>query len=235
MAATLEYIGSACFRAWRQGGPIVALDPYTPSILGLPEIRIEADVVVASSLIDDGHFCREIILGEPEIIDALDAAAGEAKTVDGAPITAVPATEDPLRPDGPRDCAMYAFTIGGINFVHMGDIGYGLDRQRLTPFIGKCDVLLALAGQTLTPSFEELDDMFDILQPKWIVPMHYLLEGMTVDFEPLDDFLAHRRDPVVMTHTTTVKFPPSFLSVSQPTIVVLDAAGIDRQYEVAIK
>ena len=62
----------------------------------------------------------------------------------------------------------------------MGDLGYGLTAEQLKPFIGHCDVLLAIVGEKLTLTLDELDPMIDILNPRWILPMHYYLPPIVI-------------------------------------------------------
>ena len=61
MSVHLEWVGHACFRLWEDGGPVIAMDPYTPSVVaaavGLADpteldIRLQADTVIVSSLTD---------------------------------------------------------------------------------------------------------------------------------------------------------------------------------------
>ncbi len=36
MPVNIECVGHAYFRVWRDGGPVVVMDPYTPSRSGRP-------------------------------------------------------------------------------------------------------------------------------------------------------------------------------------------------------
>ena len=96
--------------------------------------------------------------------------------VEGSPLITLKVRESEMHESGsPKDNAMYALKIGGLWILHMGDLGYGLSAQEMAPFVGRCDLLLALVGQTNTIPLEDLDFLIDHLKPKWIVPMHYLL------------------------------------------------------------
>ena len=153
MAVHLEWVGMACFRIWQDEGPVIAMDPYTPSAIGLVDDgrRIGAGTVIVSSLTDVAHGNVKLIEGEPRVINALDVARGlNAAKIFGAPLVAVEAAEAPDHPDGADDNALYAFNAGGLWFLHMGDLGYGLNEDDLAPFAGRCDVLLALTGEGLT-------------------------------------------------------------------------------------
>jgi L-ascorbate metabolism protein UlaG (beta-lactamase superfamily) len=227
MSLSLEFIGLACFRVWAPGTPVVVLDPYTPSEIGLPDRKIAGDVILASSFTDAAHFNPKLVEGSPEAVNALDIAEGQEFQLDGSPVVAVPATEDPARKDAPRDCAMHALSLGGLGLVHMGDVGYVPSEAELEPFRARCDVLLLLAGILFTPPLEELDRMIGFLEPDWIIPMHYYLPGMLFAFETVDRFVAHRQhDVVVYPRSTTVTLPFEGPSDRVPKIVVLEAAAL---------
>ena len=232
MAVHLEWVGMACFRLWQDGGPVIAMDPYTPSAIGLVDDgrRITADTVIVSSLTDVAHANVGLIEGEPQVINALDVARGEnTAQIYGAPLQAVEAAEVADHPDGADDNALYAFNAGGLWFLHMGDLGYGLNEDELAPFAGRCDVLLALTGEGLTLKLDELDPMIDILNPKWIVPMHYNLapvSGQKRRMTKVDVFIERRpSDPVVYARQPVVTFPLPASEVGRPAIVILEPSG----------
>ena len=232
MAVHLEWVGMACFRLWQDGGPVIAMDPYTPSAIGLVDDgkRISADTVIVSSLTDVAHANVGLIEGEPQVINALDVARGKKSAqIYGAPLRAVEAAEVADHPDGADDNALYAFNAGGLWFLHMGDLGYGLTKDDLAPFAGCCDVLLALTGEGLTLKLDELDPMIEILNPTWIVPMHYNLapvSGQKRRMTKVDVFIERRpSDPVVYARQPVVTFPLPASELGRPAIVILEPSG----------
>ena len=238
MPVNLEWVGLACCRLEQDGGPTIAMDPYDPDVIakvtGLDreifDFRLQADKVLLSSLTDEAHAYYQAVEGNPEITNALDVALGQAQAkINGEPVIAVQAAEAPHHPEGPDDNALYAFKAGDLWFLHMGDLGYGIYEDELAPFAGHCDVLLALTGEDLTLTLDELDPMIDILNPTWIVPIHYNLPPLGVPkMTTLDVFLKRRsRDPVVHARHHTVTFPLPTLGVGRPTIVVLEPSGYE--------
>lgn len=238
MSLHVEWVGLACFRLWTNDGSVIATDPYAPDVLGLTEpeelaLQIQADVVIASSLTDTAHSNLGLVKGNPEVINALDVAEGKHKAnVNDVPVIAVPASETPDHPEGPKDCALYAFRAGGIWVLHMGDLGYGLSNEQLAPFAGHCDLLLALAGEGLTLPIDELDPMINFLDPSWIVPMHYNVPPVTGKLQVMSkvEVLLDQRsqDPVVFTRDDTTEFPLDTAALGRPTIVVLEPSGYTR-------
>ena len=99
MSVHVEWSGHACFRIWRDGGPVIVMDPYTPENIGLPpehQGAIEGDTVIVSSLTDKAHGNPGLVRGNPTVINALDVAAqGADVRVDGNPLVTVAAAESP--------------------------------------------------------------------------------------------------------------------------------------------
>ena len=236
MAVHLQWVGLACFRLWQDEGPTIAMDPYNPEAVSAAcgiadpavlDFRLQADTVIVSSLTDEGHSHYQAVEGEPQVIDALDVAQGRRQVqINGEPMVAVQAAEAPHHPEGPDDNALYAFKAGGLWFLHMGDLGYGIGEDELAPFAGRCDVLLALVGENLTLRLDELDPMIDFLEPAWIVPMHYNLPPLTAGMTTVDAFLVRRpRDPVIYPRHHTVAFPLPPVGPGRPSIVVLEPSA----------
>lgn len=229
MSVQIEWVGHACFRVWREGGPVIVMDPFTPKNLGLrdEEVSLEGDTVIVSSLTDKAHGYPALVQGNPQVINALEIAEqGLDVEIDGSPLVTRSAAESPDHESGkPKDNALYAVQVGGLWVMHMGDLGYGLTQNELAPFVDRCDVLLALAGQTNTLPFADLDGFIDYLKPRWVVPMHYRLWWPT-KMRPLDEFLAHRQqDRLFFARTSTVEFPLNVGSRDLHTIVVLEPSG----------
>jgi len=229
MSVQLEFVAHACFRLWQDGKPFLVMDPFSPAELKLPAngFRLQAETVICSSLTDPAHSNLEIVSGKPHIINALDVARGiNHDQINGEPIVAIPAAEDPNHPDGPDDNALYAFKAGGLWFAHLGDLGFGLSDDDLKPWAGHCDVLMAIVGERLTVKLPDLDAMIDFLKPTWIVPMHYELPPVVLGMSTLDKFLNRRpHDAIFYARSTTVTFPLPRSERGNPTIVVLEPSG----------
>ncbi len=235
MPVQLEFVGHACFRLWEDGRSTIVMDPFGHEKCELEDdgFRLDAETVIVSSLTDPAHDNVKLAKGNPRVINALDVATGKIQeSVNGEPIYAIPAAEIPDHPEGTDDNALYAIKAGGLWFNHVGDLGFGLSNEELTPWSGRCDVLLVITGQKYTIKYEDIDKMIDFLKPKWVVPMHYYLpplggEGVPGGgMAPVDEFLNRRsRDPVIIARHHTVTFPLTQSDDGRPTIVVLEPSG----------
>ena len=229
MSVHVEWVGHACFRAWRDGGPVIVMDPFTPKNLSLSEeeTSLDGETVIVSSLKDRAHGNPALVRGNPRIINALEVAQqGLEVEIDSSPLITLPAAESPEHESGkPKDNALYAVQVGGLWILHMGDLGCGLGEKELEPFVGHCDVLLALVGQTNTIPFPDLDMLIDYLDPRWIVPMHFRLRWPT-RMRPLDEFLDHRpHDPLIFARRSTFEFSLETSPLGERNIVVLEPSA----------
>jgi L-ascorbate metabolism protein UlaG (beta-lactamase superfamily) len=229
MALQLEFVGHACFRLWQDGRPYLVTDPYTHAAVKLPDdgTRLAADIVIVSSLTDSGHDNVKFVKGNPQIINAYDVARGEAEgVIGGESIIAVEAAEIANHPEGTDPNALYAFKVGGLWFLHMGDLGFGLSNEQLQPFAGHCDVLLALIGENLTVTLDDLEPMIEFLKPSWIFPMHYELPPLVGRMSRIDKFLGrYPRNPVIVARGSRVPLPLPKLAAERATIVVLEPSS----------
>lgn len=225
----IEFLGHACFRIWQDGKPKIVTDPYTHSDVGMVDDgkQFEAETVIVSSLTDLSHNNYRLVSGNPTVINALDLASGKATaTLNDEPIIAIPAAENPAHPTGPDDNGMYAFKVGDLWFAHIGDLGFQLDNEALAPWVGHCDVLLAITGETYSLTLDELDPMIDFLKPKMIFPMHYHLPPPGEKMVQVTEFLARRKDdPVLVVKHHTIELPIPQVKAGHPTIVVLQPNG----------
>jgi L-ascorbate metabolism protein UlaG (beta-lactamase superfamily) len=180
----LAWLGHACFLLEGDGLRILT-DPYHPEILGLPPIRIAADVVIRSSADDRAHAWVEGLPGRPAVITATEIGE-EGAEIKGLRILAVPTREGPSKPQ-PRDNAMYLFELEGIAIGHFGDVGNRLSPRQLERMRG-VEVALVPVGGPPTIELTDLEAALTALQPAVVVPMHYRIPGARPRMLPVTDF-----------------------------------------------
>ena len=207
----ITWFGHAAFGLTPDNGPTVITDPYTPEGVGYAPITRTADLVIVSSDDDSAHCRADLIAGDPTVVNALTVAQdGGRATANGIEITAIEAAEWDHHPDHevPGQNGMYRFTLDGIRFAHMGDVGNPLtDAQQA--FFEDVDVLFALAGGYVTLELPDLMEMIHRTRPKLVIPMHF----RTLTYKPrntmwIESFLSHFKDENVdfafgSTHTLT--------------------------------
>lgn len=172
--------GHSCFTV-KTKEVTIAIDPFKD--IGLKEPKLTADILLVSHEHFD-HSNVDAVKGEPKIVDV----PGEYEYF-GVMIEGIPTYHDDKEgADRGRNTA-FSFKAGGVHFVHCGDLGHILDNDAVER-IGDVDVLLIPVGGHFTVDAKQAAEIVKQLQPRVIVPMHYLVPGLKLDvLKPVDDFI----------------------------------------------
>lgn len=183
----ITWYGQASFGLESESGLRIVTDPYDPKTAGFKPFPDEADVIIMSSDNDSFH-CNEQLVPKrkgAEVINALTVAQkGGSHESHGVEFKAIEAMEHLQHHEhNPDQNGMYRFTLDGISFGHMGDMGNDFSDEQIDFFRG-VDVLLALAGGYPVISIDELKRIIDKTQPKLVIPMHF----RTLRYKPRNMF-----------------------------------------------
>lgn len=170
----IQWLAHASFLIEGDGLRIIT-DPFDPSVLKVPPVSEEADIVIRSSDDDEAHCFIDTIPAGYDLITATDIVDSGA-TAKGVAVQAIWSQESLVHKDIPRDNAMYRFTLGGINITHMGDVGNFLTEEQMAA-LADTDVLLALAGGPPTIELDDLETVIQTVNPRIVIPMHYRIPG----------------------------------------------------------
>ncbi|RYC30991.1 Zn-dependent hydrolase [Lichenibacterium minor] len=225
----IKFYAHACFRLEADGVTVIT-DPYTPAPgnSGFDPIDEPADVVLMSSATDDFHSDPSHVRGDPIVVNTLELPP-EGTVVKGIPVRSFPAYESrtfDYRSEFGRDPdanALYHFTLGGLRFLHMGDIGNPVAPDQLTALKGQVDVLLALTGEHATIALDDLDAAIATIGPRVVIPMHYFSPKGVLKIEPVDRFL-DRLPPESITRVggPEMELSPETLPKDAPHVFVFE-------------
>jgi L-ascorbate metabolism protein UlaG (beta-lactamase superfamily) len=223
MTVRITWYGHACFRIEGQGVSVVT-DPYTPETSGFQPVQEPADIVVRSSPNDSFHCNAAMIPGDPELVEAVDVARHGPRTARGIEFEAFATQESLVYKQQPLDNAMYRFSLEGVRFLHMGDLGNPLDPAHVEKLRGEVDVMLTLVGGPPTIELVDLDRALAELRPRLIVPMHFAVPQLKISALPVDAFLSrHEGDGIRRAGSPTVDVERASLP-GRTEIWVLDPA-----------
>ena len=189
----ITFYAHASFRLEGDGLTVIT-DPFTPAISHFDPINEPADIVLLSSATDDFHCDASHVTGNPEVVNTL-VLPPEGVTVKGLKVKSFPATESltfDYQSEYGRDPdanALYHFSLGGLRFLHMGDIGTKVPQGHIDVLKGQVDVLLALTGAHATIALDDLDDAIAQIGPRAVIPMHYFSAKGVLKIEPVETFL----------------------------------------------
>lgn len=224
----IKFYAHASFRLEGDGLAIVT-DPFNCERSHFDPINEPADIVLMSSDTDDFHSDPSHVLGNPIVVNTLAIPTG-GRVVKGIEVTSYPATESltfDYQTEYGRDPdanALYHFTIGGLRFLHMGDIGTAVPDGHLQALKGKVDVLLALTGAHATIALPDLDNAIRVIGPKAVIPMHYFSAKGVLKIEPVESFLARvPGESITRVGGSELELTPDMLPTSgAPRVFVLE-------------
>ncbi len=205
----ISWYGHSCFRITERGKITIVTDPYADSI-GLPPLRLKADVVSVSHQ-EPGHNNVEAVKGEPVII----AGPGEYE-VGGVFVSGIALhyiDENQARPN-----VAYLFQYDDLTVLHLGDLAHVPDQSTIEA-MGEVNVLLVPVGGGNSLRANQAADVIALIEPHFIVPMHYELPGLSVELDPVDRFL--KSMGISKPQEEDVLRVTSNLLPEQPQVVVL--------------
>lgn len=233
---TVEWFGHTCFLI-SGGGKRILVNPYraTGCTAGYKKTLPQADIVLISSqLFDEGYV--EDLPGEPTILWQAGPFAVEGMMFNG--IRLDHANMERFRGWRFPPNIAWAWEQGGIHFLHLGGAGEEMDIDDFILSGGIADVVMLPVGGTDayvdgSPPFppkgylpEQAVKALDLLNPKIILPTHYLSEAAddSCRLKPVDDFLAlvnPEEMKVVRSTTNRLSLSPSSLPKEMAEVRVL--------------
>ncbi len=214
----LEYYGHCAFKITSPRGVTLMVDPWRNDPSGAWGLWFPHDFpreVVDICLSTHAHFDHDAV----DALDAtmiLDRMVGEYQFSD-IKITGIADKHacvapgwykwtnvikefgaNPCPPDNPghMDMAMYVIETGGLRILMWGDNRHN-PPESVVRQLGKIDVLtLPVDGSQHILSYEQGDALVKMLQPKVVIPTHYLCEGVSITLttlEPADKWVQSQK------------------------------------------
>jgi L-ascorbate metabolism protein UlaG (beta-lactamase superfamily) len=177
----ITWYGLSCFRITERGKTTVMTDPYGPQLGIQPAGTTKTDVVTVSH---DAPHHSDLSLLKGEFYTL--STPGEYE-IGGTFITGVPLHY--VGPEGNRYNVGYHINYDGLTVFHMGDVAHVPD-QSLVQELGEVNVLLLPCGGGNTVSVSDAAEIVALIEPNYIVPMHYSVPGVeTLGLEGIEKFL----------------------------------------------
>jgi len=182
----ISWYGQSCFKIQtksQRGGKetVIITDPFDKSY-GLRPPQGSAEIVLVSHTQHNDHNNTKVIKGNPFIIDA----AGEY-SIEGIQIEGIESFHDKTKGSERGRNTIFAIDSEGMRICHLGDLGHILEENQVES-IGEVDILMIPVGGTFTLNSKEAEEVIGQLEPKIIIPMHFKIEGLTLDIDNVDKF-----------------------------------------------
>ena len=184
---TIQYLGHTCF-LFTGSGITVLVNPYESAGCtagyDLPDLKPDV-VLISSFLLDEGAV--DAVSGNPKVFT--DKGVHKIKGVDFKGFSLLHDREGGRRFG---ENIAWRWTQGGVDIVHLGGVAAPLVTENKILLNGS-DILLAPVGggmKAYNPT--EAKEAVEILNPKMVIPTHYLTDASNADncdLAPVDEFL----------------------------------------------
>lgn len=176
-ALDISWYGLSCFRINERGRITVITDPFADSI-GIPSPKLKGDVVTVSHDVP-GHNFVEAIKSDPHII----RGPGEYE-IGGVFVTGVAMHNA----EANRQNIAYLFDYDNLTVLHLGDLAH-VPNQSAVEELGQVNVLLIPVGGGMGLKADDAAEVVGMIEPYFVVPMHYEQPGVRFELDPVDKFL----------------------------------------------
>ncbi len=175
----ITWKGHSCLRI-RSGDTTLITDPYEDS-LGLSLGHQAADIVTVSHS-DPHHSNWEAIEGSPRVL----SGPGEYE-IGNFYITGVGTSRGEFEGQRALNTA-FVIQAEGLTLCHLGDLGQTMTSRQVDE-LGRPQILCPPAGGVCTIDATQVAGLISIVAPRIVVPLHYLVDGVTVELQPIERFL----------------------------------------------
>ncbi len=161
-----------------RGSLSVVTDPYQEG-LGLEIPRLKGDVVTISHNAP-GHNNVEAVKGVAYTL----SGAGEYE-IGGVFLSGV--AMHLIEGDHVRPNVAYLFEYSGLTVLHLGDLAHVPDQSTIENF-GEVHVVLVPVGGGNGLRAASAAEVIALIEPNYIVPMHYAMPGLNLELDSVDKF-----------------------------------------------
>jgi L-ascorbate metabolism protein UlaG (beta-lactamase superfamily) len=177
----IDWFGQSCFRI-KEGNVTVVTDPYDKSI-GYAVPKLRADFVTVSHDAP-GHANAAAIKGDPKVL----TRPGEYE-IKGVFVTGIQTWRGSTsKGEAKEENTVFVFEFGDLTVCHLGDLSKVLTQAQVES-MPDIDVLLVPVGGGGALDADKAAEVIAQLEPRIVIPMHYLTALTTLKLDPLPKFL----------------------------------------------
>jgi L-ascorbate metabolism protein UlaG (beta-lactamase superfamily) len=173
----ITWYGQSCFRVTERSMPTVVMDPYDHTSVGFSSLKVKGDIVTISHEAPGHSFVKGVKGSNWEL-----RGAGEYE-IGGVFVTGVATNEGK-----PSQNIVYIADYEGVTVCHLGDMSSVPSRTQVEAF-GTVDVLLVPVGGGNALTAAKAAEVIAMIEPGFVIPMHYKVDGSKLKLNPLKQFL----------------------------------------------
>jgi L-ascorbate metabolism protein UlaG (beta-lactamase superfamily) len=179
----ITWYGHSCFRLTERGMATVVTDPFDVDTVGFEPPRLKADIVTSSHDVP-GHNNLGMVRGYSHAI----MGPGEFE-IGGVFITGIQTDVSARKGEEERTRnSLFVFDYLGITVAHLGDLR-SVPTQSEIEALGNVNVALVPVGGGNGLNAAKAAEVVSLLEPNFVIPMHYYSAEANVPLEKLDKFL----------------------------------------------
>jgi L-ascorbate metabolism protein UlaG (beta-lactamase superfamily) len=173
----IVWYGLSCFRMTERKHATVVTDPYD-SKLGLPQLKIKADVVTISHDAT-GHNSVKDVSGVEHTLNG----PGEYE-IGNVFITGIRTPADAKATKN----VIFMFDFNGITVAHLGDM-QKVPSQTQIEALEEVNILLLPVGGGNSLNASQASELVSMIEPNIVIPMHYEIPGINIELDSVERFL----------------------------------------------
>jgi len=184
----IRWHGHACWEITND--KTLVTDPHDGKSIGIQAPSVQGDIILVSHDHYDHNSVKTVEKEGSKVV-----TDPRKRTINDVEIRGIESFHDEAQGAKRGNNIIYQFTMDGINFCHLGDLGHDLDEQTVHK-IGRVDVLFIPIGGTFTVDDKKAWILIEKIKPKIIVPMHYKIGGLSLPIAGIDPFLQQAKHKV---------------------------------------
>ena len=176
-ALEITWYGLSCFRISERARITVVTDPFSDSI-GIPVPKLKSEMVTISHDVP-GHGFVDAVKSDPHVL----RGPGEYE-IGGVFATGVAMHN----PETGQQNVAYLFDYDNLTVLHLGDLSH-VPQQSDVEALGQVNVLLVPVGGGNSLRAEQAAEVVALIEPYFVVPMHYEQPGVNIALDSVEKFL----------------------------------------------
>lgn len=208
----ITWYGLSCFRLVERSQTTVVTDPFGETI-GLPTPKLRGDVVTISHD-NPGHNAADVVKDHEHVLVGPGEYEIGGVFVIGIPLHYADEKNEVYR----RNVAYVVKYPNDITVLHLGDLNHVPPQSTIEDF-GVVHVALVPVGGGNTLNADQAAEVVSLIEPSFVVPMHYAIPGLSLPLDPVEKFLKAMGVSAVE-EEETLRVSASSLP-EQPEVVVL--------------
>ncbi len=178
----ITWYGHSCFRLMERGMASVVADPYDHTTTGYKPLKLRADIVTISQDVS-GHNHVKAVKEKKHTL----TGPGEYE-IGGVFITGVQTNRSDKHVSNEPRNTLYVFDYNGVTVAHLGVLRR-VPSQTEIEALGTVNVALVPVGGGAGLNAAKAAEVVSLLEPGFVIPMHYSTPASLINLAPLSKFL----------------------------------------------